>query len=366
MPKGRTFGNMHSVDTGETGAEPSVSVERSGLCVGDVALETPCLLAPMEGITDRPFRAMIRRLGGCGLTVTEFVSSEAMTRNVRRAWEMAEIDDDEHPVAVQVYGRRPERMAQAAQSCEQIGADIVDINLGCPSKAVTSGLSGAALMREPALAREIFDAVREAISVPFSVKMRTGWDESSRNAPEIAHLAEEAGAKLITVHGRTRKQMYRGCADWVFVRHVVEAVDVPVVVNGDVLTVDDAHRAMAVSGAAGVMVGRGMMRNPWLLCQIAESLRGANPTEPTLQDRLQILLRYLDERASISEKEHVQLGRMKKVITFFTKGLPHGAKLRKELHRSQKVGEMKHMLMVYFRSLEQMGQRDAFESLHDS
>jgi tRNA-dihydrouridine synthase B len=364
MPKSKRFANMHTVSLADLSEEGAVRVERGGFNIGPVRVEIPCILAPMEGITDLPFRMMIRRLGGCGLTVTEFVSSEAMTRNVAKAWEMAELDPSEKPVSIQIYGRNVERMALAAKFCEKIGADIVDINLGCPSKSVVSGCSGSALMKEPQLSSDIFAAVSEAVSVPFTVKMRTGWDQDSRNAPDIAQRAERAGAKMVTVHGRTRMQMYRGSADWSFVKEVKEAVEVPVIVNGDILTVDDAHRALAMSGADAVMVGRGIMRNPWLLCQIAESFQGRAPTEPSLDDRLEILLEYLAYRASVSDSEWVQLGRMKKVITYFTKGLPHGGKLRHALHRSQSVAEITQMIRVYFDSLAQQGWWDAFSNVH--
>jgi tRNA-dihydrouridine synthase B len=371
MPRSRQFAKMHTVDPNPTvpaaatlGGEPLETPHRPGFDVGPVRVDPPCILAPMEGITDRGFRRSIRSLGGCGLTVTEFVSSEAMTRNVAKAWRMAEIDDDEHPVSIQIYGRDPVRMADAARFCEELGADIVDINLGCPSKTVTSGCSGSALMREPELASEIFAAVGEAVRVPFTVKMRMGWDDRSRNADDIAHRAERAGAKMIVVHGRTRMAMYKGEADWPWIATVKAAVGVPVVVNGDVLTVEDAFRAMTLSGADGVMVGRGIMRNPWLLRQIGEALRGQEPTEPTLADRRDVLLTYLEERADGASILEAQIGRMKKVITYFTKGLPGGAKLRQALHRSQSREEIVYMLRVYFEALEQGGRRDAFSRVH--
>ncbi|MCA9521898.1 MAG: tRNA dihydrouridine synthase DusB [Myxococcales bacterium] len=357
------------IDLDEAGAASAREATRrrlaGGFLVGEQRIDPPCILAPMEGITDRGFRNLIRSLGGCGLTVTEFVSSEAMTRNVRRAWEMAELDPEEHPVSIQIYGRDPQRMADAARFCEELGADIVDINLGCPSKAVTSGCSGSALMREPELASAIFDAVEAAVRLPFTVKMRMGWDHASLNAPEIARRAQDAGARMVTVHGRTRMQMYKGEADWAFIRSVVEALEIPVVVNGDILTVDDAYRALERSGARAVMVGRGVMRNPWILRQIADDLGGRPQTQPTLAMRRAVLGQLFAQRSQGIEREHVVLGRVKKVVTYFTKGLPHGANLRRSLHRSQSLPELFEQVGDYFEFLSARGLEAVFDEAHD-
>ncbi len=318
----------------------------------------------MEGVTDRPFRRLVRRRGGCGLTVTEFVSSEMMSRRVKRAWEMAELDPDEHPVAIQIYGRRPERMAEAAAACEALGADLVDLNLGCPSKQVTSGCSGSALMREPALAREVFAAVRAAISVPMTVKMRLGWDDRARNAPEIARIAEGEGAAMVTVHGRTREQMYRGQADWAAVGEVKAAVGVPVLVNGDILTVADARRALAESGADGVMVGRGAVRDPWILRRIADDLAGREPYEPTLAERRDALLEYFALLEADAGTAKRAVGRMKKATGLFARGLPYAAELRDAVFHSFEVAAIRDAVVAYFARLADEGIDDGFRRVH--
>jgi tRNA-dihydrouridine synthase B len=330
--------------------------------VGPHRVAPACALAPMEGITDRPFRNLVRSLGGCGLTVTEFISSEALSRQVSRAWQMAELDPDEHPVSIQIYGRDPERMAEAARLCQDVGADIVDLNLGCPSKNVTSGCAGSALMREPERALEIFRAVRRAITVPMTVKMRLGWDREHLNAPEVARMAEGEGAQMIAVHGRTKACAYKGQADWITVRKVKEAVRVPVLVNGDILTVHDADRALEQSGADGVMVGRGAMRDPWILRRIAEHRAGVEPYEPTLEERRDVLFRYYDlivhDRADLPPK--YAMGKLKKVTGYFTRGLPYGARLRDAVYSATEVTAVYDAVRAWFDLLFERGLDDGF------
>jgi len=320
--------------------------------IADIPVDPPIVLAPMEGVTDRPFRALVRSLGGCGLTVTEFISSEAMTRDVQTAWRMAEIDPSEHPVSIQIYGRDPERMAQAAQHCVSVGADIVDINLGCPSKRVTSGCAGSALMREPERAREIFRAVRQAIDVPLTVKMRLGWDENLLNAPDIARAAVEEGAQMIAVHGRTKKQAYKGHARWDEVRRVRDAIDVPLVINGDILDVESAEQALYQSGADGIMMGRAVMQDPWALARIAAHWQGRVFEEPTYAQRRALLLAFLDDLQHFDRRALV---RLKKVIGYFSKGLPHASVLRSEIHEAQSHEHARTMVLEFFDRIESYG-----------
>ena len=300
--------------------------------VGSHRIDPAVVLAPMEGITDRAFRALIRRIGGVGLTVTEFVSSEGLTRDVQSAWEMAELDPDEHPVSIQIYGRDPQRMADAARHCEALGADIVDLNLGCPSKRVTSGCSGSALMREPALASEIFAAVRGAIQVPMTVKMRLGWDDHSLNAADIASRAACAGAAMITVHARTRQDAYKRPARWELVRSVREAVSLPLLVNGDIVDAESARRALQASGADGVMLGRALRADPWAIRRTSAGLRGEAFEEPSLEERRGMLRSYVDYLQREGDFDRRTTNRLRGVLHAFTKGMRYAAALREELH----------------------------------
>jgi nifR3 family TIM-barrel protein len=332
-----------------------------GFDLAHLRIEPACVLAPMEGITDRSFRTLIRGLGGCGLTVTEFVSSEAMSRHVAKAWRMAELSPDEHPVSIQIYGRNPDRMADSARYCQELGADIVDINLGCPSKTVTSGCAGSALMREPGLAQQIFRAVKSAITIPMTVKMRLGWDRGCMNSPEVAHIAQEEGASMVTVHGRTRMDFYKGSADWSAVGEVKRRLSIPVLVNGDILTIEDAERALEQSGCDGVMVGRGTMRDPWVLRAIADHKMGRPPYVPTLDERRDVLLRYFDLiREDADTDDRRALGKLKKVSGYFTRGLAYGARLREMVYRSTESEAVYAAVHEYFDLLQSHGLREGF------
>ena len=246
-----------------------------------ISLDPPVFLAPMAGITDLPTRTLVASFGA-GMVVSEMIASREVLSASRSARARAELGLGQERTAVQIAGRDAELMAESARRVEAGGARIVDINMGCPAKKVTSGYSGSALMRDPDHALRLVEAVVQAVGVPVTLKMRLGWDDAQRNAPEIARRAEEAGVQMITVHGRTRCQFYKGEADWKAIRAVKQAVRVPVVANGDVTSVEAAREALTQSAADGVMVGRGAQGRPWLLAEIAASLgKGNAPHIPT-------------------------------------------------------------------------------------
>ena len=263
--------------------------------IGNIHIETPAFLAPMSGVTDLPFRRMVKRYGAA-LVFSEMIASRSMVEEYRGSKKASDSYAEEFPMAVQLAGCEPEIMADAARMNEDRGAAIIDINFGCPVKKVVNKLGGSALMREEPLAAAIMAATVKAVKVPVTVKMRLGWDDTSKNAPALAKMAEDCGVRMITVHGRTRQQLYNGSADWSAVRAVKEAVNIPVVVNGDITTPQQAQEALALSGADGVMIARGSYGRPWIVKQVMDYLKdGSETPEPGYAERRGLLHDHYEE-----------------------------------------------------------------------
>ena len=317
------------------------------ILIGPVRLDVPVILAPMTGVTDLPFRKMVKRYGA-GLTVSEMVASAAMIRETRQSLQKTEWDPSEEPVSLQLAGCSPDEMAEAAKLNEQRGAAIIDINMGCPVKKVVNGDAGSALMRNLKLAGQILDATVKAVRVPVTLKMRMGWDHASLNAPELARIAESLGVKMITVHGRTRCQLYKGSADWAFVRRVKGAVNIPVIVNGDICSLADAREALRQSGADGVMIGRGAYGKPWLIAQVMAELGGKGPRpDPSLDEQLAAMLEQYDDMLALYGRDTgVKLAR--KHIGWYTKGLPGSAELRNRVNQQDDPAVVAAMLHEFY------------------
>ena len=309
--------------------------------VRDVAVAPAVVLAPMEGVTNITFRQLIREIGGPGLTYTEFIPSNGLHRGANgKLREMIRFDPDERPIAIQIYGADPAIMAEAARVVEDLGATICDINMGCPSKKVCANAAGSALMRTPGLAVEIVRQVRAAISIPLTVKMRSGFDAGMRNAPELAWQCQEEGAEAITIHWRTREDRYGGQRAVDKIAETVQRVSVPVVGNGDIIDPASAERMLRDTGCDGVMIGRGSMRNPWSLLQIAQHLRGETPVTVTAAERRRVLLAFLARFHETFRREKAALGRFKAIAKHFTADLPDGPAFRKRLLRAQTIDEV--------------------------
>lgn len=314
--------------------------------IGEIKLAAPLALAPMAGITDLPFRLICRRLG-CGMTVSEMVSAKGLLYKNVKTTEMLRIDDGERPTAIQLFGSVPEELAEAARMVEASGADMIDFNMGCPVPKIVNNGEGSALMKQPQLAHDILAAMVKAVKIPVTVKFRAGWDDSSRNAVEIAKAVEAAGVSAVAVHGRTRQQFYEGKADWGIIAEVKQAVKVPVFGNGDIFTVEDGLRMLAETGVDGLMSGRGADGNPWIFRELAAVLRGeGRPAAPSLQERLAQAAEHLDMLIDY-KGEHISVKEMRRHISAYLKGLPHAAEFRGRFHKVDTREQFMELLAEY-------------------
>jgi tRNA-dihydrouridine synthase B len=336
--------------------------------IGNVDLASPFVVAPMAGMTDSAFRRLVKRQGGCGLVVTEMVSSDGLVRGIDRTLEFAEYTEEERPVSIQIFGGDPETMADAAQIVESLGADIVDVNMGCPVRKIAKHNAGCSLMREPEHAANVIKAMTRKVKIPVTVKMRAGWNEHSINAPDLARRVEDAGAAAVAVHGRTAEQSYSGNADWSLIDRVAESLNIPVLGSGDCIEPEQILERMQ-TGVSGVLVGRGVLRNPWILAQAADLAEGRPMREVTLEERGRFLLDYMELLLSEGENEvegfrhkagtpnetrarasHERwvINKMRALMSWYSKGLYNGGHLRTSINAASSIQQTQDLLVTYF------------------
>src|SRR5918999_64463 len=318
--------------------------------IRDLEITPPLVLSPMAGVTDVSFRRLFKRRGGIGLSVSEFISVEGLTRNNPKSKRQMRFYPDERPFAVQIFGGQPERMRMAAEMAEEVGADILDINCGCPAPKVVKHGGGSGLLKDHSRLETILKEIKKAITIPLTIKIRAGFYDHTSNAVETAKLAEACGVEHIALHGRTKEQGYKGRANWDLVRQVKECVGVPVSGSGDVTTVEDAFARWRETNCDGLLIGRGAMANPWIFRQIEDTLAGREPFEPTLEDKREVLIEYFDLlRADMPE--FAAIGRMKQLAGQFTKGLHGGARFRQVIYHSHSVTEVLDRISEYFETV---------------
>ncbi|MEO8434677.1 MAG: tRNA dihydrouridine synthase DusB, partial [Pyrinomonadaceae bacterium] len=318
--------------------------------IRDIEISPPLILSPMAGVTDISFRRLVKSRGGVGLTVSEFISVEGLTRNNPKSKRQMRFYEDERPFAVQIFGGQPERMRMAAEMAEEIGADILDVNCGCPAPKVVKHGGGSGLLKDHERLESILKEIKRAITIPLTVKIRAGFYDNNINAVETARLAEACGAEHIALHGRTKEQGYRGLANWDLVRQIKEVVSVPVSGSGDVTTIEQAFARFNETHCNGVLIGRGAMANPWIFRQIEDAIHGREIFQPTLDDKRNLLLEYFDMLRE-DMPELAAIGRMKQLAGQFTRGLQGGALFRTAVYHSHSVDEILGRITEYFEAI---------------
>ncbi len=350
--------------------------------IKNVTLPSPCGLAPMAGMTDTAFRRLVKRHGDCGLVVSEMVSSEGLVRGIDRTLEYAEYTEEERPVSIQIFGGDPFKMAAAAQVVEGMGADIVDVNMGCPVPKIAKHNAGCSLMREPEHARRIIHAMARAVKIPVTVKMRAGWNDQEINAPKLAQMVEDAGAAAVTVHGRTAAQSYSGRSDWNLIAEVAQSVRIPVLGSGDCVEPEQIVDRLAAGNVSGVLVGRGVLRNPWIFAQVGDLLARRVPRTVTRAERGQFLLDYiallLDEGCDESRgfrhrapgdgadsaerpaqgRERWVINKLRALCSWYTKGFENGAHLRVAVNSADTIGQLQDIVGSFFMTARPEGTPD--------
>ncbi len=322
--------------------------------IGSIDLASPFAIAPMAGMTDTAFRRLVKRHGGCGLVVTEMVSAEGLIRGIDRTLEYAEYTQEERPISIQIFGGDPDKMAAAAQIVEGMGADIVDVNMGCPVPKIAKHNAGCSLMREPGHAASVIAAMAKAVKIPVTVKMRAGWNDDERNAPTLAKMVQDAGAAAIAVHGRTAAQSYSGSADWDLVAQIASDLTIPVFGSGDCLEPQQVVDRMR-SGVEGVLVGRGVLRNPWILSQAMDLAAGRTPRPVTLEDRGIFLLDYIDllmkeriDEARETTHDRWVVNKLRALGSWYTKGLENGSHLRTGINSAPTLEALRQLITEFF------------------
>jgi tRNA-dihydrouridine synthase B len=322
--------------------------------IGPITLQSPFAIAPMAGMTDTAFRRLVKRHGGCGLVVTEMVSAEGLVRGIDRTLEYAEYTEEERPISIQIFGGDPDKMAAAAQVVQGMGADIVDVNMGCPVPKIAKHNAGCSLMREPSHAAAVIGAMTRAVKIPVTVKMRAGWNDEERNAPTLARMVQDAGASAIAIHGRTAAQSYSGSADWDLVARIAADVTIPVFGSGDCIEPKQIVERLR-SGVGGILVGRGVLRNPWILAQAMDLAAGGAPRLVTLEDRGRFLLDYIelllqervDESRALSHDRWV-INKLRALASWYTKGLDNGSHLRTAINSVDSLPSLREAIAAFF------------------